>query len=522
MLARLLGALAVLLAAVHGQRYLGFVCDDAVISFRSVVHQGLGHGLVYNVGERVETFTNLGFVWLLWLAQSLGFDLFAAATWLGYAGAVGCVAATWWLARGLLPAGLAPLPALVVACSTTVVGQAGNGLETSCVAMLVTLGLGRFVRECGPDGRAHRQGLAMLLLALASLTRMDTVQVLGGAWFLKTVWCGPAERRPRLRDTAILLAALLLPALYRWLLYGTPVPNPASAKFGLDTDVRVYKAGVHYLLDWLRTDLGAPLLAFGLGMSLAVDRRCQAMVVLCGGWMFYVVLSGGDHMPYHRFVAPMFPTLVTMVFVGVQHALAQGTAPRRWLAPVGAVAVATLALLPLLQSLSAGNVPERSFRSEQYRREVGEFFAAEAARRGGRLVVAGGAAGYMGHFGGPGVRFVDILGLCDPHIAKHGRRDPRMPAGHQMGDGLYVLAQRPDYVVFGSTTPGDLWQRPESHDLLAQIAAVGPEAWAEQHDHLWAVSERDLLASAEFLRDYELVQVTLPSGRPFRLCRRRG
>jgi hypothetical protein len=35
------------------------------------------------------------------------------------------------------------------------------------------------------------------------------------------------------------------------------------------------------------------------------------------------------------------------------------------------------------------------------------------------------------------------------------------------------------------------------------------------------VSEAELLDAAEFRRDYELVQVTLGSGRVFRLCRRR-
>jgi hypothetical protein len=84
-----------------------------------------------------------------------------------------------------------------------------------------------------------------------------------------------------------------------------------------------------------------------------------------------------------------------------------------------------------------------------------------------------------------------------------------------------VLAQRPDYIVFGSSTPGDIWQRDDSADLLQRIAEVGPEAWAKASDHLWAVSERELLAAPEFHRDYELVQVELGSGRRFRLCRRR-
>ena len=531
MLARLLCALAVLLGAAHGTRYLGYVCDDAVISFRSVVHFGLGQGLVYNVGEPVETFTNLGFVWLLVLAQTLGIDLFAAATWIGWTAAVLSVWATWWLARGLLPGNVAWAPALVVALSTTLIGQAGSGLETSTCALFVTLGLGQLLRECAPIGpiggttapaaRPQHQGLAIGLLAIAALVRLDTIAVLVGAFVLKTLWCGPRQRRARAIDTILLVLGLALPTLYRLLCYGTPLPNPVMAKFGLAPDPLVYKAGVNYLLEWSRVDLGAPLLVFGLGAALRTDRRAQALVVLCCGWFFYVVTSGGDHMPYQRFVTPLLPTTVTAVFVGLHHALGPALARSRWLAGVAALAVIVLAFAPMVQSLSRGNVPERSFGGERYRREIGEFFATEAARLDRPLVVAGGAAGYMGHFGGPRVRFVDILGLCDAQIARHGRRDARMPPGHQMGDGSYVLAQRPDYIVFGSSTPGDLWQRPDSADLLQRIAAVGPDTWAQTNDHLWAVSERDLLTTPEFFRDYELVQVRLGSGRPFRLCRRR-
>ena len=515
-----LAALAIYAMVVAVSRW--WICDDAFISLRYAQYFVAGHGLVYNVGERVETYTNLGFVWLLWLAQALGIDLFVAATWLGYGAAVGAVAATWWLARGLLPAGVAWAPALVVAGSTTLVGQAGSGLETSTCALFVTLGLARLVRECEPNAATPpRQGPALLLLGLASIVRMDTVLVFAGAWFLKTFWCGPRGKSVRTVDTLLLALGLLLPTLFRWLYYGSPLPNPVMAKFGLAPDPRIYKAGLHYVLDWLRQDLGAPLLVLGHGLALAAGRRAQAFVVLGAGWLFYVVTSGGDHMPYQRFLAPMLPALVTTTFVGVWHAFGERLRQPRLHALAALATVATLVLVPAVQTLSRGNVPERSFAGERYRREVGEFFAAEAKRRGS-LVVAGGAAGYMGHFGGPLVRFVDILGLCDAHIARHGRRDPRMPAGHQMGDGVYVLQQRPDYVVFGSSTPGDLWQRDGSADLLQRIAAVGPEAWAEQNDHLWAVSERDLLAAPEFHRDYELVQVQLPSGRPFRLCQRRA
>jgi hypothetical protein len=47
-----------------------WVCDDAFISFRYADNLVRGHGLVFNLGERVEGFTNLA--WTLWAALGLG------------------------------------------------------------------------------------------------------------------------------------------------------------------------------------------------------------------------------------------------------------------------------------------------------------------------------------------------------------------------------------------------------------------------------------------------------------------
>ena len=45
---------------------LDFYQDDAYISYRYVFNLLDGHGLVYNIGERVEGYTNFG--WVIYLA----------------------------------------------------------------------------------------------------------------------------------------------------------------------------------------------------------------------------------------------------------------------------------------------------------------------------------------------------------------------------------------------------------------------------------------------------------------------
>lgn len=68
--------LIVLLFAAHVWIFRGFVVDDAFITFRYVQQWTHGNGLVYNIGDRVEGYSN--FLWILLLApfSLLGISIF--------------------------------------------------------------------------------------------------------------------------------------------------------------------------------------------------------------------------------------------------------------------------------------------------------------------------------------------------------------------------------------------------------------------------------------------------------------
>lgn len=514
--------MAIATGAANAWRFLGAVCDDAVISFRSVENQALGHGLVYNVGERLETFTNLGFVWLLCAARWCGIDLFDAATAIGFVAAVATIPAAWWLARELGLRGAAAVVALFVAASTTLMGQAGSGLETTLCALATTAGVARTLRECraGADGRLPRHGLGVLVLAFAAVVRPDSALVLAGALVMKPWLIAPGERRRAfVTDAAVVAASLAIVAGFRAAYYGSLLPNPVAAKVGLFAgSLQVPKQGLGYLFEWLRTDFGLPVLGAALLLALAGPRGLRALAILCAGWCCYVVASGGDHMPYSRFFAPMLGVFAATIGA----AWAPLFAATRPLLVAGLAFAAAIVVQPVWLSVSRGNVPQKNMAHETYRREVGDWFASEATRRRGRLVVACNPVGYVGLFAGASVRVIDMLGLCDLHIAVHGRRDPTLLAGHQVGDGPYVLEQRPDFVVLGTLTPGDVWQRRDGGELLREIRAAGVSAWEKANDQRLLLSEREMLDGGELERDFEWATVTLPSGRPFHLLRRRA
>jgi arabinofuranosyltransferase len=109
---------------------------------------------------------------------------------------------------------------------------------------------------------------------------------------------------------------------------------------------------------------------------------------------------------------------------------------------------------------------------------------------------AGSIAYYMNH------RVIDMLGLTDRHIARtagiyqgewqYGR------AGHEKGDGPYVLSRAPDFILMGNVAvlPFPLDERSMATKLVFK-------------------SEHELWAEPEFHARYELVSVRLADSGPF-------
>ena len=88
---------------------------------------------------------------------------------------------------------------------------------------------------------------------------------------------------------------------------------------------------------------------------------------------------------------------------------------------------------------------------------------------------------------------IDMLGLTDVHIAHVQIPDAgRGRAGHEKGDGKYVLSKKPDFILMGNV-------------------AVLPRPLTERDfpQHLSLRSEHEIWADPGFHRDYELVSVRL-------------
>ncbi len=130
--------------ALHVWLYRAFYIDDALISLRYVRQFVAGNGLVYNVGERVEGYSN--FLWVI-LAAIFGWaqvDLIWATQFLGIIFGAGVLVVVAWFTRHLRWPWVAP--ALLVVVGPFAAWVMG-GLETILFAFWLIAGSAAFVHE---------------------------------------------------------------------------------------------------------------------------------------------------------------------------------------------------------------------------------------------------------------------------------------------------------------------------------------------------------------------------------------
>ena len=450
-----------------------FAIDDAYISLRYARNLATGHGLVYNVGERVEGYTN--FLWTVGMAiphllhidpvatgKLVNLILALATAWLIYRlgresvlapGSVGAAAPRGEPGTRRAPGSrkaaprrepqaspaqspngameMAVLPPVLFLATPAVALSAAEGMETMLFTFFLALAALWFFEERDP-GSFPRSALAQVALAL---TRPDGA-VFGPFFFaIAAAWRRP--RRYLLWFAALLLGTGTIYFLARWSYYGQLLPNTFYAK----------GAGTSELLTqgWLQlrgfgTEFGA-LAWLAMIPAVVLRRTRRAALVVCGivalriGFQLW---SGGAWMGRYRFLVPVIPFVILLVVSGLA-SIRSLPARRAALAVAAALLVGSGWLLyPGAQSIALDYAASLRRAHIQLGRSV-------HARTGPGAVMAmddAGAAPYLAERTN-----IDMLGLNDTHIAHlPGRYNEKF-------DVDYVLGRRPDLVVLASRVP---------------------------------------------------------------------
>ncbi len=481
----LVGAIGVLTWLAWLRR---FVLDDAFISFRYADHLARGLGLVWNPGEAVEGYTN--FLWTVVMAvpHRLGIDpvVFAWTTSLTLF-AFG-LAVSFLLVHRLLDEFAAWAVVLLVGTHYTFSAYATGGLETQLQAVLFVTAawVALAVAEDG-DWRPARAAVLSLLFSAALLTRLDSgvmVAVVGGAT-LVGLSRAPLSARAKARTAAALTVPALL-VVGGWLLwklrtYGAILPNTFYVKTDTGDSLAQGLRFVRHFFFSYGYVLFAPLaVAFARRVLRAWDRRLATLALLVVAWLAYLVWVGGDFMEF-RFFVPVVPFLLTLL-VFVVFAVTQSPAIRVALLLLLAVGSLRHALYfsrsdgideisTLAQALES---PAQDW--DGVGRRLGELFD----RPGCNVVIATTAAGAIPYYSR--LETVDMLGLNDRYVARHGRRLGDRVGHTRMAPLDYLLERRVNLII------GHPWVTPIESVTYRRGAPVFLFAFANEPDKLPAGS----------------------------------
>ncbi|MFH1386559.1 MAG: glycosyltransferase family 39 protein [bacterium] len=411
--------------------------DDAYISYRYASNLAQGHGLVYNVGERVEGYTNFLFV----LIMSLGEKLFGDAGAYPFA----CVfnfliiimlfVVFYKYLKEKYGETNALLGGLMFVLCPPLWLWAASGTEAVLVLFIQTI-IYIFLQKAILGGRKKDLFILCGLMVLSVLVRAD-------GFILPLVVIAYLLIKKEWRLSYYCFVSAFLPlAIYvtwRWSYYGYLFPNTYYAKVSGPILLRV-----NYALNNLPRDIWIYLSIFGAGLIWRLKDKLSGRVDKLAGISFiyfyvstsllYWLYIGGDFYQ-ERFLIVFFPLGIIILIDYLSKIRRSG------IIEIMVLLVAIIQLMPLYSPL----IDQRfAYQYPKYDNWItlGKFIKTKYQGK----VIAGGAGGKIPYFSG--LKAIDSLGLNDKYIAhKDVGSIKKFTPGHNKFDPDYVFSRKPDLII---------------------------------------------------------------------------
>lgn len=448
----LVACMAALLGTLLLGRTVVDVTDDAFITFRCARNLAEGHGLVFNVGERVEGMTSLLWALLMAIPIAMGWACDTASIAMGSLCGVGTVVLTAHLTQRLTGAPWAALVAgLSVAAQPIFWQVSANGMEmglyalllvatTACVltsaSLWLTAGLGVLLFMTRPEG-SFLWGLTAIY-----------------GWLRHRCRSAVSPDRGRIGGALLLwLFGILAVSFWRFWYYGDWIPNSVRAKsVPLDAEAiqHTLLVGGRYVWRYL---MSVPLLTVSVLVGFVVRlRRLDAwfLVGVQAAAVAIALRNGGDHMPGYRLLTVYMPVGVVLVGAMLESVrVGVGHVTHRWrvVMPVAWVLLALWGWGMLAPFRSLQWSGSRTLCFWQNPQPWSDPYSEFAKRILPNLVpedrLSASNIGRFGYLTWPH-HVHDRLGLTDRHIARHGTYIAR----YGRMDPAYTLnVIRPDVMV---------------------------------------------------------------------------
>ena len=422
-------------------------CDDAFITFRTAANFLDGHGLVWNPGERVQSFTSPA-----WLIVSIvSMSLFGEPYFSIIAVSIALTLLSLLLLAHLSSSSniwcIVSLAAL--STSAAAVDYSTSGLENPALSLVLLVFVAGTLRDISP-----RSFWLYLIAALVALTRLDAVLIV-----LPTLCMVLWTHRQSPRQIALMglgLTPLVAWEVFSLVYYGAVFPNTAYAKLNVEIPrLELMSQGLLYLLDTLKYD-PISMVLIALGIVIGLVRRSAPQVLIAIGmllYLTYLVSIGGDFMS-GRFLSALCYLAVALFLSGTKtsHAPVSATRESRLQIAMALVVISYGIWFPMSRWRSGsdygtdrgyqgsvrttGIADERAYyypqtglmpvllRIEQIKANGLPVPPYSGAVDGQRLAKTdlshflAGEVGFFGYFAGPSKYLIDSWALSDPFLAR--------------------------------------------------------------------------------------------------------
>jgi arabinofuranosyltransferase len=419
---------------------LDFTQDDAYISYRYVANFLNGDGLVYNVGERVEGFTNFGWVIYLIMWGALGASYIAASKITGFILGAGIIVLTFLMARLIFSKShkwFSLLPVYLVGVNQSLAYWSPAGLETAAFAFLVMLSLYLYLK---------RSWGLIAALVLAVWVRPEGALLTGLLIITEAI----VERRVPLFSLRCTVAAFLLSlpfAAFKLTYYGSIFPNPFYAKTGWD--VGQLANGLEYTGRFF-SHYGFYGAGFILSLLFIKKLPAAAKAVLWFAlfYVVYIVLIGGDVLKVHRFFVPVFGMTAITTSLGLWLLVRKLKQKTRQMV----LLFTAIPLLALTYLLPRAFVSEYQMLERAFTRKMSFLATRMKEADSSNFSVALPTIGIFG-YKLLGHEIIDMLGLTDTTIARQAEEPiegMQTTWKEQKHNSKYLLGKAPDYIVFST------------------------------------------------------------------------
>lgn len=306
---------------INGTRYY-VLFDDAMVSMRYAYNLAHGNGLVWNIGERVEGFTNPLWVGFMALFHLLPIPLAKTSLAIQISGTI-LLTANLYFVRRIVEYFTDDLLSMLAAVAFTafyapLISWGLLGMEVSALALILTATLWLILK----NGGDHFSIWPYVLLAVSTLIRFDMAVPYLVILMILTIAQKGYRRQHLLWGLVLLILFLGAQTLARYLYFGELLPNTYYLKVqGWPFVLRILRG--LYALVWFIYYTNWALFLLPLSIFLfRRDWKVTLIIFVIIGQLVYSVYVGGDAWEEHgganRFIAIAMPLYFAGFAVAVE------------------------------------------------------------------------------------------------------------------------------------------------------------------------------------------------------------